>query len=486
MRIRLRQVWRRVFPPRRVVTLEINSTSLRLMETKGARVAKWASQAPGPDMFENEVVTNPRGLSLVIRQLLASNDIKTRKITASISGLFSLTRIISVATSPPGSPVTQEAVLEKAKEVLPISEEELYLSWQTIDTAGDERRVLVTGVPRNIVDGEVRALRAAGTNPHVLELKAMALIRAVNREPALILNIETTTIDIVLVTAGVAQNMHTTAWQPAGLSLDDMAEHLAVALELTVGAYNSNHPGAELNSATPLFITGGMSGDHELAAAVHARVAYPLEPLSPPMECPPHLPVSQYAVNIGLASREIAAGKKSGAGGHLPLMMNLLPQIYRPRRPSAKQVYLFFAITAIITLLFPAYNLITEVSAKTTNLKTRYTVGKSEMERRQSELARREPLQKFLVTYKTIVEMGGSFIEDMQVITDKAKEFGIEVPTISHSGGSISITAEADSYTAFRDYTAALQESGRFASVTRPSERFPYLEDGTITLTPKK
>src|SRR3990172_7518810 len=104
MRIRLRQVWRRFSSPRRVVTLEINSTDLRLMETKGGRVAKWASQALGPGIFENEVATNPRGLSLAIRQLLASNGIKTRKITASISGLFSLTRIISVATSPPGSP----------------------------------------------------------------------------------------------------------------------------------------------------------------------------------------------------------------------------------------------------------------------------------------------------------------------------------------------------------------------------------------------
>lgn len=112
MRDIIRQIRQKFSSSRRVVTLEISSTGLRLMETKGARVTKWASQALGPGMFENGVVTNPRGLSLAIRQLMKSSGTRARKITASVSGLYSFSRIISIPVSPTGT-VAQKAVPEK-------------------------------------------------------------------------------------------------------------------------------------------------------------------------------------------------------------------------------------------------------------------------------------------------------------------------------------------------------------------------------------
>lgn len=171
---------------------------------------------------------------------------------------------------------------------------------------------------------------------------------------------------------------------------------------------------------------------------------------------------------------------------HLPLTMNLLPQIYRPWRPSARQIYMFLAVIAIIALLFPTYNLISNVMTKTSSLKNESAVLNSGMVRRQAELARRQPLQNFLVAYQTINDMGGGFIEDMKVITDNAEEFGIEMPTITHSGGSITIPVKAENSTVFRDYLAALQASERFASVTIPAKPFPDITESTIIIIPKK
>lgn len=166
--------------------------------------------------------------------------------------------------------------------------------------------------------------------------------------------------------------------------------------------------------------------------------------------------------------------------------MNLLPQIYRPWRPSARQIYIFLAVIAIIALLFPTYNLISNVMTKTASLKNESAVLNNGMVRRQAELARREPLQKFLGTYETIINMGGGFIEDMKVITDKAEEFGIEMPTITHSGESIVIPVKAENSIVFRDYLTALQKSERFASVSIPAKPFPDITESTITIIPKK
>jgi len=468
-----------------VVTLEISSTDIRLMETSRQKVIKWANLSVEPGMFENGVISDPQALSAAVKQLMTSSGINGRNVTASVSGLYSLSRIVTVS-SPVGESVTQQAVLEAAAEVMPLSEDELYLSWRTVAPGEGGQKVLVVGVPRDVIDSEVRALRAAGINPRVLDLKAMALVRAVNREQALILNIEPTSFDTIMVVKGIPEIMRTTAWQPGDLSVEDKAEHLAVALELTVGFYNSHHPGFPLDPATPLFITGQMSGDIALMEELQARVGYLMEPLAPTLEYPAHLPVSQYAVNIGLALKGAASPKGLEQGGFSPPDINLLPEVYQPWKPSARQIKIFCAVIVALALLFPLYQVTSEAMDKTAVLEARYTAINNELQRRQAEIKSREPLQKAIAEYHTIVDMGGGgFPEDVRVINSKAEELGIEVKSINHEGGRITVACQADNYTAFREYKTVLEESGRFLTPIVPPEGYPYVKGGSIKLEPK-
>lgn len=466
-----------------MITLEISSTDIRLMETSGQKVIKWASLSLEPGMFEEGVILDPHALAAVVKQLMTSSDIHGRDVVASVSGLYSLSRIVTVPT-PLGESVTQQAVLEAAEEVIPLSEEELYMSWQAIGMGEGGQQVLVVGVPRDVVDSEVRVLRAVGVNPRMLDLKAMALVRAVNREQALILNIEPTSLDMIIVVGGLAEVMHTVAWQQDDLSIPERAEHLATALEMTVDFYNSHHPGFPLDPATPLFITGQMSGDLALVEELQAKMEYPIEPLIPPLEYPAHLPVSQYAVNFGLALKGTAPSKSREQGDYSLPDINLLPQIYRPWRPSARQVQAFCAIILAAILLFPLYQVTSNAMAETADLEARYTIINTELQRRQIEITNREPLQKAVNEYRTIINMGSGFAEDVSVINTEAGRLAVEVKSIDHEGGQIKVTCEADSYTAFRDYVTALEESGRFATPIPPPERFPYTTGGTIVVEP--
>ena len=463
-----------------MITLEISSTNIRLMETEGDRVVKWASRSLQPGIFEEEVLSDSRALGTSVKQLMTSSGINATNVTISISGLYSLSRVVMVPT-PAGGSVNQEAVLGEVREVIPLSEDEMYFSWQPVAAVEGGQQVLVVGVPRDVVDSEVQALRASGLNPRVLDLKTMALARAVNREQALILNIEPTSFDTVLIAGGLVEVMHTAAWQPDDLSAEDKVEHLAVALELTVGFYDSHHAGFPLDPATPLFITGQMSGDLALMEKLEAKMGYPIEPLAPPLECPAHMPVSQYAVNIGLALK----GKSLEQGGYLLPDINLLPDAYKPWRPSVKQIYLFVAIVAAIALLFPLYQATSEAMDKTAKLEARYTILNNELERRKAELRAHDPLREAIAQYNSIVDMGGGFIEDLEVINNISEEFGIKVGSITHGGGSITFSCQADSHTAFRNYLAALKECGRFSSVSSPPYLFPDVKSGTLTLVPK-
>lgn len=467
-----------------MITLEISSTDIKLMETEGKRVIRWASRSLEPGLFEDEVVSDPQALGAAVNQLMASSGIKGKNVTASVVGLYSLSRIVMVL-NPPTGPITRRTVLEAAREVMPLSEDELYLSWQTVATVENGQQVLVVGVPRDVIDSQVQALRMRGVNPRILDLKTMALMRAVNREQALILNIEPTSFDTVMVVDGVAEVMHTSAWQPGDLSVSGRAEHLAVALDLTVGFYNSHHPGLPLDPTTPLFVTGSVSGDLALVEELQARVAYPFEPLAPPLEYPEHLPVSQYAVNIGLALKGTASSESLEQGAYSLPDINLLPQAYQPWKPSARQMYAFLAIVAAIALLFPFYQVTSGTMDKTANLEVKLTAVNSLLTLRQEELRKREPLQKAVNEYDSIVDMGGGFIEDLEVIRSQAERLGIEIKSIKHTGNGITVSCQADSYITFRNYVAALEESGRFLTPVTPPEGYPYIKGGTIKLKPQ-
>lgn len=466
-----------------MVTLEISSTDIKLMETSGGKVTSWASHSLEPDMFEEEVITDPQAFGATVRRLMASSGIQARDITVSVSGLYSLSRVVTVPT-PLEQPVTEEAVFEAAVEVMPLSEEDLYVSWQTIAPGEGGQLVLVVGVPRDILDSEMRALKSIGINPRTLDLKTMALARAVNREKAIILNIEPNSLDIVLVVDGLTEVMRTIAWQQDDFSLEEAAEHLNSAVEMTVSFYDSHHPGFPLDPATPFFITGQMSGNLVLMEQLQAITSYPIEPLTPPLECPPHLPVSQYAVNIGLALKGTSSSKNTEQGQYSLPDINLLPLVYRPWRPSAKQIYFLCAIVALLVLLFPLYQFASGAMAETSLLQTKYNSFNSLLQQRQVEIKNREPLLKAVAEYDSIINMGGGLTDDLAVIRNEAERFNVQIQSITHEGNSIQVICDADSYTVFREFLTALEESGRFLSPIPEPERFPYLEGGKVTITP--
>jgi len=467
----------------RAVTLDISSTSIRLMEARGGVVRRWADLSFPADSVEGEGGSGNPPLGTMVKQLMASSGIKARKVMVSLSGLYSVSRLLPASSLAPDLP-PQEAALEMAVQIMPLSEDRLHLFWQTLTPSDGEPQVLFLGVPKEVIDEEIRSLKAVGIIPYIVELKSMALVRAVHREQALILNIEPSSFDIVIIVNGMPEVMRTVPWHRDDLSVEDAAEHLASNLEMTVDFRNSHHFDAPLDPATPLFITGQLSGDPELVEKLQARLGYPVEMLAPPLECPPFLPVSQYAVNIGLALRKMGSSRDSEQGGPLPLDINLLPESYRPWRPTAKQLYSVAIILVALAMLFPLFDIASEAMGKTAVLQTQFDLLNQQLERKKLEIKSREPIQRAINEYRQIVQRKISFVDDIDVIRGEAERLKVEVGSITHEGNSITFSCRADNYLIFREYLSALEESGRFTSPIPPPEGYPYTTGGNIILQP--
>jgi len=465
-----------------VVTIDISQTGVRIMETRGGVVRSWADASFEPEEVQMAAPMGGHALGTMVKQLMNSSGIKAKSAVVSISGMYTVSRLIQVSDLPP-APTLDESVNDIASTIMPVPAADRYFFWQAVNASEGERQVFITGVPRYIMDDQIRALKTVGINPQIIELKSMALARAVNKEQALIFNIEPTNFDIIIVVKGVPEVVHSLAWQRDNMNLEDAAEYLATNLEMTVDFYNSNHLDTPFDTTNPLYITGEMSAEPEMMEKLRDRLGFNIEQLTPPLECPAFLPISQYAVNIGLAMRkEIPIRDSNGGTGLFPLDMNLLPQAYRPWRPTANQIYGAVILIAAITLIFPLMEATAEVMGKTVALEQESAVLDNRLALMKVEIERREPLQKAVDEYNTLVTREGSFSEDIMVIMKEAEKLDVVVSIVRHGGNEITIDCAAKDFQSFRAYLLALEESGRFATPIAPPEGYPYTTGGSITL----
>ena len=353
-----------------VVAVDIDSSSIRLLEVNDRRVERWVSAALEPGVVRDGAVADPEALGAQIRQLVRSSGIRTRQVVASISGLYSTSQIL--ALPPQTEREARRAIPGLAREAIPL--EDVRLEWQLMPPNETGQEVLVQGVPASLVDTQLAALHSAGINPSVLETKTVALTRAVDRQRAIIVNVEPTSTDVVVVVDGIPKIMRTVA-QPKELSPEERAGQVAQIVQQTVNYYLDHHTGVWVLEEIPLLLVGSLADHPAVVETVRSRVEYQLEPFEPPIEHPPHLPTNQYAVAIGLAmewlrdSKDAMPGDEAHAGAR-PLHLNLIPRSVPWWRPTPAR--LMFAVGILVGAAFALMLMgaAADVSATATSLRS--------------------------------------------------------------------------------------------------------------------
>ena len=193
---------------KKVVTLTIDDQSVKLLVakgllTKGNEVNKWASLSLEPGLVKDGVITDPERLAKALTGLMNTEGIKAKTVIAGLSGLHCLYRIFTLPNLP--RDVIAEAVNREAERLLPVSLDELYLSWQILDGSKDGIRIFLAACPRNAANALMDTLRKAGVEPQLLDLTPLALARVVDKDTAIIVDTRSGEADIVIMVKGVPE-----------------------------------------------------------------------------------------------------------------------------------------------------------------------------------------------------------------------------------------------------------------------------------------
>ena len=287
-----------------IVTVNIEERSLRLLTAMGGQVQKWGQVSLDPGLVENGLIRDPGQVGSALEVLFREQEAPKKGVITSLTviGLGSTSQIFDLPRMKLN--LLESAIGREAKRAMPVPVEELYLSHQVISESGDRQQVYVLGVPRDIVEAHISAFQMAGIQLKAMDLKPLALVRAVNQKNAVIADLENENFHVMVVRDSIPDITRSAVLHKEGFDLQQKARRLVEEVIRTIDFYNHSHPDKPLESSVPVFLTGGLTATPSVNKTIEAEMGYTVETPKPPLAYPEALPIHEFMVNIGLALKK--------------------------------------------------------------------------------------------------------------------------------------------------------------------------------------
>lgn len=288
---------------RKIVTLDFDGRDIRLLVVRGKRALRWSTVSVSPELMNQGMIQESERMGAGLARFLSVNKASKRRVMTSVTGHRSVSRLLALPEIDPD--LLDDAIRRKAKQEMPLPLDETYLSWEVIRQKGDQILVFALAVPRLVIDRQVETLRAAKIKPSVMDLKPLALIRAVHQNDAIIVNLEEQGIGVIIVVGGVPAIVRS---MPQGDGKPNPAaaiDRLSLELTRTIQFHNDSNRDRPLDPRTPVFVTGAPFDDPKMVELLKSKVSFPIQLPQPPMRLPQDFPVATYAANLGLAMKKV-------------------------------------------------------------------------------------------------------------------------------------------------------------------------------------
>jgi type IV pilus assembly protein PilM len=435
-----------------------------------------------PGLVQDGVVINPAVVGRLIGELMAANGISEKRAVIGISGVHSIYRVVSIPKLPKN--LLDEAAQREAERAMPVPLNELYLSWQTISTSDIEMVICLVGMPRSTVDAMLDTLHQAGLQPEAMDIRSLALARVTDERDAIIINVQPSGFDIVIMTDGIPELLRSLPFPADAISPDEKVAEVKEEMERTVTFYNSSHKGNEITSNTAAFVSG------ELGDMMAATLEYRAKPLPRLLSYSDNLNANEYTANIGLALRQARADASPAR-----VSMNVTPEAYMPKPFPLIQLvsWAFILVAAAILIMFGTLTL----------QKYRDNISlQAQIIRIQTQIQARQGTQSAITQLQTKINQAkqdaaifkqpvdataaqrAKVNSDLSTVTSLLPGI-IEARSIGYNNEVTTITGIAPADTTIVDYVRALRNSGQFSEVLISDMREVEYNEWQFTLTLK-
>ena len=281
------------------VTLVIDSAAARILVARDGSVAQWASLPIDEGLIVEGAIQDTEATGKIVAALFQQNGVSRRNVVTCVSGAQAVNRILTLPAMRKED--IGNAISYQAKRDLPVPLEQLVVAWQVLDSNEQQTRVFVIGIPIDLAQRLAVTLRQARVSAKAIDVKPLALARALGRPTAIVGNVEVDSIDIVCLSDYAPLIMHSIYFPQPETSAAELGRRLADEVQRSIRYYNESNRQEPIKANTPVILTGGGADYFSLVEALYGTMEYTIEKFSPPITFPSEFPLEEYAANIGLA-----------------------------------------------------------------------------------------------------------------------------------------------------------------------------------------
>ena len=326
------------------------------------------------------------------------------------------------------------------------------------------------------MDQQMSLLKEAGATPRAVYSKGVALAHAAGVADGVVVQIATTSAQLVLVRHMVPQAVHQVEIGGPQTSARERAEVVARAINEMIGYASTLESEAE-GLDLPVFLTGQVPTDKAVAKEFYEALGFEVQAPDLPMVYPEHFPPSDYATNLGLAlADEVQRSRRAKASAQRLPAPNLLPARYLPQPLPVRQIAVFVAIALFGIVAFNTAGQVDTVVAEQTALQGELTrldrqvrvqrLNLAVQSGVQAETERALRLRGTLEAQLTGLEDHlDSLLERLNTLSGSALPTSVSLTSLGQLGNDFIMSGSASTYEDALVYTSALRESGLFGGV---------------------
>ncbi|MBN1191108.1 MAG: pilus assembly protein PilM [Dehalococcoidales bacterium] len=349
------------------VAMDITNSDIRIISFKGDKVQKWMSSPIPAGMIRDGVIQEPEAMAVQVDALFRTLGLDRQRILCTITGLPFIYRTITMPST--DYKVKVEAIERAARLEMSVAEDDMYLVWQLIGNRQNqnESEYFVVGVPRKALNPFLQTLSGAGIRASRIDVKPLALARAVSYTEALIISLEKEYFDIILVHEGMIRVIHSFGNAVISSDIFGLVNEIAGGLNIAVKSFNRDYPQNEFPADTPVLISGELASDSSLLTLVQETTGHPVSLIDTVVPVPYGLPPELYAASLGLSLYQKEPVYQRNR--YYDIGVNLLEGL-KKRKTKTVNAGIVFAISAAIILLVVLFRINALRAEATRDVKT--------------------------------------------------------------------------------------------------------------------
>jgi hypothetical protein len=284
-----------VAAPEQRLAIDLSGSLIRvLVGALGGPMRSGSAPTP-PGALVGGRVLDPTGVGIALKQVLARNEIGESRAAVAASDALATFRVLRFPAGASDSEIDSGVARE-----LPLDPGRMATRWISMHRTTDAREVYAVSWDRAQVKSVTDAVKQAGVEATVVELKSTCVARVVGLPSCVVLDMSSDPMEAILIDGCVPHVWH--SFRADASLVEDLTPALAAPLRSVLRFYERRRD-TDFAASCPILISGEQILPSQVVTKLSDTIGHPVHAIPIPPRVPADLRHTTYLTCLGLLMR---------------------------------------------------------------------------------------------------------------------------------------------------------------------------------------